>query len=137
MVLISLLTKTSRFNQYVCTFVTASVKGLKNTTGRVLYWLLARTHQKKCVTQHIFSIVASLLLSSFKVQFQGITTLLGRISAWKLRRQLKNVVLLVTKNIMKLSYPIVPKHFPSPQNYVQRNCPSVVPMLFKSIGITF
>ena len=37
---------------------------------------------------------------------------------------------------MKLSEPIVQKHIPSPQNYVQTNCPSVVLMLFKSIGIT-
>ena len=52
--------------------------------------------------------------------------------------ELKIVMLLVMKNIWSSVKPLCKNMSPktSPQNYVQTNCPSFVPMLFKTIGIT-
>ena len=142
-------TKTSRF-KYVFPFFTTSIKGLKNTEG-LLHLLLLCKHWKKFVKIAVLKIFPSSQKNIFNtVHFQH---------GWKLASQLheitpsedcllvrkntnleiakavelKNVVRLVMKNIMKLS---VEKHVPSLENYIQINFPSAVPMLFKSIGIT-
>ena len=66
-----------------------------------------------------------MLLSSYKVHIQRMASLLEIIPAWKLRRQLCWVMRNIWSSVN-----------PSPQHYIGTNCPCIVPMLLKSIGIT-